>query len=297
MNEKKLSIRIASDMHLDKLMAHRMTVQQMADYFLPEDEKDKDSVMVLAGDISSSPTQLLAFLGIASERFKKVVFVPGNHEYYGHVMGVWDHEMTKIIREHLGHKVYAAIQYPRLFQIDDVSFIAGTLWADAGFTDRDKEQVGTWTDFTWIQLDYDKHWTPDLMRTHHLDLKQRMSKQLKFNDYAEGMQPRAKVVVSHHLPSRELVSERFLMPNGNDGSNGMFVGACDDLLQNEYTRPDVWIFGHTHDSKDQEVHGVRCVCNPMGYQQEWGTPENTYMRLSMLDGLAQAQVVPKFIEV
>jgi DNA repair exonuclease SbcCD nuclease subunit len=29
-----------------------------------------------------------------------------------------------------------------------------------------------------------------------------------------------------------------------------------------------WIYGHTHDAMEYELHGVTCICNPLGYPGE-----------------------------
>lgn len=29
-----------------------------------------------------------------------------------------------------------------------------------------------------------------------------------------------------------------------------------------------WIFGHTHDYREFEEFGIKCICNPLGYPSE-----------------------------
>jgi hypothetical protein len=101
------------------------------------------------------------------------------------------------------------------------------------------------------------------------------------------------VVVTHHLPSRRLVSARFWPRDGSDGANGGFVGDCENILAYEELAPDLWIHGHTHDSIDTMLWETRIVCGPAGYRGEWHTPHNSYW--SADNGKPCA--VPRFVEL
>jgi Icc-related predicted phosphoesterase len=105
--------------------------------------------------------------------------------------------------------------------------------------------------------------------------------------------PNKTVVVSHHLPSRRLVSARFWPKDGSDGANGGFASDCDNMICT--LEPNLWVHGHTHDTLDTTLWKTRVVCNPAGYRGEWATKYNTFM--SSENGLKQAVVTPKFLEV
>jgi calcineurin-like phosphoesterase family protein len=64
-------------------------------------------------------------------------------------------------------------------------------------------------------------------------------------------------VVSHHLPSKLSVAERFKtdMPSPCFASN----------LDHFFGKMDLWIHGHTHDNFDYESMGIRVICNHRGY--------------------------------
>jgi hypothetical protein len=101
------------------------------------------------------------------------------------------------------------------------------------------------------------------------------------------------VVITHHLPSRRLVSARFWPGDGSDGANGGFVGQCDDLLAGD-DAPDLWVFGHTHDSMDTTLWKTRVMCNPAGYRGEWMTKFNTFMKPNEK---GSREVVPVFVDL
>jgi hypothetical protein len=75
------------------------------------------------------------------------------------------------------------------------------------------------------------------------------------------------VVVTHHAPSRKSIHPRF----ADSLLNACFVSDAERLLDG--TRARLWIHGHTHDSFDYFLDGVRVVCNPRGYAEN-GVNEN-----------------------
>ena len=288
-------LRIASDLHLEGF-AGRNAETLVCD-FLPHDPRDADSMLVLAGDISSIPSQLIEFLSACLKRFSKVLFVSGNHEYYRHHFSQWNIDMEKRLTElHQsvladGRSLYFATWGIETVTISDVRFIFGTMWADGGPTLQDRGQVGFYlNDFRLIRAgDGFTLFTVQDMITQYKISKRRIRELL-----CEPCGLKKTVVVTHHLPSRRLVSARFWPGDGSDGANGGFVGDCDDLLAAEETAPALWIHGHTHDTIDTTLWKTRIVCNPLGYRGEWSSPYNRYMETG---GDGQSRVVPMFVEV
>lgn len=81
------------------------------------------------------------------------------------------------------------------------------------------------------------------------------------------------VVITHHLPSIQSVSERY----SNDILSACFASHLDELLG--YSK--LWIHGHTHDSFDYMANGTRVICNPRGYIPK-GVQENLEFNPSFL---------------
>jgi predicted phosphodiesterase len=262
-------LRICSDLHLEAFSGR--DVSTLAIDFLPADEQDANSILILAGDISSNPTQLLAFLGVIESRFKKVLYIPGNHEYYRQNYDAWNPEMADRFDLHLRNTVYAlgTVGY---YEIDDVRFIFSTLWGDGGPTLADQGQVGWYlNDFRIIERDdHSEHMFGAARRKFKVQDMIDLHKEQKARIVEYLKQPFAgrSVVVSHHLPSRRLVSPRFWPQDGSDGANGGFASNCDDILAYDHA-PDLWVHGHTHDAIDTKLWKTRVVCNPTGYRGEW----------------------------
>lgn len=264
-------IRVASDLHLEQLLGQRE--EFLAHTCLPPDPRDAESVLILAGDISSKPAQLLAFLGFLKDRFLKVIYIPGNHEFYGHEMGKWTMDMIAAIGGYFEGE--GAIEFSGCgvgcLELEGVRFIFTTLWADGGSTLADHANVGRFLrDFYVIKLG-DKKYTVSDMKDLHKAQKDKLKEFLEMS--FEGK----TVVATHHMPSYRLCHPRF----GGE-ANGGFASNCDAILAGD-NAPHLWVHGHTHDTIDMKLWKTRIVCNPMGYHMEWGSVHTVYG--------------PKFIEV
>ncbi|WP_407306209.1 metallophosphoesterase [Acinetobacter sp.] len=257
-------IRVASDLHLEGLAGQRE--EFLALTVLPADPRDAESVLVLAGDISSKPEQLIAFLGFLKDRFLKIIYIPGNHEWYGHEMAKWTMDMMAALGGYFEGE--GVIEFSGCgvgcIELEGVRFIFTTLWADGGKTLADHANVSRYlNDFRVIKLG-DKKFTVGDMKVLHRAQKEKLVEFLKLP--FEGK----TVVATHHLPSYRLCHPRF----GGD-ANGGFASNCDPILVGD-AAPHLWIHGHTHDTIDTTLWKTRIVCNPMGYHTEWGSVHTVY---------------------
>lgn len=253
-------IRVASDLHLEGFLGR--DYETLGIDFLPTDERDGTSILVLAGDISSHPEQLVGFLNTMSKRFLHVLYVPGNHEYYRHDFNVWNRSFRETqLHSNISFSTDDVVEV-KLW--DGLRFLITTLWADGG---RDVAEQ-TWVDrglndFRLIRLGDQRFTVKDMMRVHKLQ-KKALIKLLKTE--FDG----TTIVVTHHMPTYRLCHPRF----GND-INGGFAANCEDILAYDHA-PAIWIHGHTHDTGDGVYWKTRIVCNPAGYRGEWSTTFNTF---------------------
>ena len=88
MKRKETNIRVYSDIHQE---FHRERIL----FDVPIQDNDSESILVLAGDIDYLKFGLLLAERMAS-RFKAVIYVPGNHEYYNSKHGKLGEEQNKI---------------------------------------------------------------------------------------------------------------------------------------------------------------------------------------------------------
>jgi predicted phosphodiesterase len=279
-------LRCGSDLHLEAWLGQDAT--KLADFFLPEDPRDAESILILAGDISSHLDQLTGFLSVLVKRFERVLYVPGNHEFYRHHFEDQCRKMEAALSPLADDGLAFATDGVSNRVHDGVRFIFTTLWADGGPTLEDQAKTGyCLNDFRLITTgDPARRFTVSDMKGQFRRSKAELRTQL------EAPWAGKTVVITHHLPSRRLVSARFWPGDGSDGSNGGFVGQCDDLLAGDHA-PALWIHGHTHDTIDTRLWKTRVVCNPAGYRGEWSTEHNTFMRVE-----GQQRVVnPCFIDL
>ena len=258
-------IRIASDLHIDPF---GLDMPKISEFILPADERDAESILILAGDISSSVKQLAEFLKEVSKKFERVIAIPGNHEAYGHDINDWKASIRQEIK---GIKnIRYAEDFPKCEVFDGVRFIFGILWADGGKTLADQAFVAnSLNDFFIIRNGQKRFSVPDMIQEHKRQ-KKAIDRFLK--EPFEGK----SVVITHHLPSYRLISERFMpQPPFFKDMNGGFAANFDDILAYDHA-PALWIHGHTHDTIDTQLWKTRIICNPAGYRHEKANGFNAY---------------------
>lgn len=261
-----MNIRIVSDLHLEAYIGK--SPEWLASTFVPADERDAEAVLVLAGDISSDKVQLTLFIEAVTKRFHRTLFVPGNHEFYRHDYFEWCADMEQRLRQLGSDGVVAALGDVREVTLDGIHFILGTLWGDGGFKLQDRAQVGAGlVDFRLIRYGHNEahggieRFTVDRMVQLFKQQRAAIEQALKASTAEK------RVVITHHLPSRRLLSPRFWPGDGSDGINGGFVGECDNIICT--LEPTLWIHGHTHDTVDTQLWKTRIVANPKGYPREF----------------------------
>lgn len=233
-----MKIRLLSDLHTEFRLPYKS--EPLANY-------RGEDVLVLAGDIASGSTNTMEVLKFfKAQGYKHVVYVPGNHEYYGTRVEDFD---TKMIDK------CAAVEgihflNPGSVTIDGVLFIGATLWthfADDFFAMKAASR--NISDFRYI-----KDFTTD-------DAAQLYHNHLGFikNAY-EGRGNRKVVVVTHFLPARECIAPRF---QGPDLLNDYFANNLGGYISE--MSDTTWLFGHTHDAVDKLLGDTRVVANPHGY--------------------------------
>lgn len=252
-------IRVLSDLHLEQLLGQRE--EFLALTFVPPDPRDAESILVLAGDISSKPQQLVPFLGWLKDRFMKVYFIPGNHEYYGHEFHSWASNIEAALE---GSGIAFSGNGTMVHELEGVRLICATLWGDGGASFQEHAEIGRClNDFRLVKIGNKRFVVSDMQKIHKQH-KREIREQL--DRPFDGK----TVVVTHHMPSYQLCHPRF----GN-AINGGFAAHADDLMCGE-NAPTIWIHGHTHDSIDRKLHECRVVCNPAGYRYEYGGVHNIF---------------------
>lgn len=251
-------IRLLSDIHLEFDLEG-----SDEDFVIPRIPGEDEMVLVLAGDITANMDVVCHaphwwsvhtnWVKSAAIRHKAVVFVCGNHEFY--------HGHMKDVRE-WWRNVDASVQNfhfldNSLVVIDGVRFVGGTLWTSLrnGNPLTMLNVVDKMNDFKYITVmdrGVEKPFTAEDWLSEHYATTHFLETELA-NPF-EGK----TVVVSHHLPSFQSVSNEYI-----DKDNDGYASNLDSLILDNNI--DLWFHGHTHESVDYMIEDTRVVCNPRGY--------------------------------
>jgi len=301
-----MKIALASDIHLE-----------FGDILLKNDQQA--DVLILSGDICVAADLLEqtspdfkyghAALGTNKSRrihdffsnccamFPHVIYVMGNHEHYH-----YDFKYTiDHLKKMLSYLPNLHILDKEVFELNDVTFIGGTLW-----TDMNKEDPMTlfhvrsaMNDFNCVKNSnrmvsrqvpiYEENllYTEDgknggryikdekgnmfPIGYKHKDEPSKFCPEDSVEDHkkmldfirhvVEGNHDRKYVVVGHHTPSPFSIHKMY----ANDRTmNGAYTS---DLIDFIMDRPQIklWTHGHTHHPFDYMIKGTRVICNPRGY--------------------------------
>lgn len=248
-------IRPVSDLHID-----------VSKFDLPELDTDKQSVLVVAGDLCEMGFGTFPWEGWFFKhcpRFKAVVFVLGNHESYG---GEWGKALEnvkgtagKIPNLHVLNNDFVAI--------DDVVFVGTTFW-----TDCDNGNPMTYMRLKMGMSDYSQilKLTPQM---GHEENKKAVAFLKKFSEeFDQFSKPGDRlVVVTHHPPTRQAEDPKYQA----SPIAGGFTSDLDEVVYE--VEADLWLYGHVHQAKDFKLFGTRMLNNSRGYHSPrvFGQGEDT----------------------
>jgi len=235
-----MKLHILSDVHVE-----------FEPYDAPETNAD---IVVLAGDIHVGRNGF----DWARKQFpnKLVLYVLGNHEYYGKALP----EFTDTLRE-LAEGTNVHILEQDSLTLDGITFLGCTLWTDfelfgdariAGY-----EAAQKMTDYKRIRVspNYRRLRSDDTAAIYHLS-RRWLESQLQ--DV-----PNKLVVITHHAPSRKSLPEC----HQDDLLSAACVSNLDDLVKN--SNASLWIHGHLHVGSDYSLGNTRVLCNPKGYPDDY----------------------------
>lgn len=236
-----MKIQYASDLHLE--------FSANSSFLKRNPLKVAGEILVLAGDIGylgDDNYSKHSFWDWASDNYRQVIVVPGNHELYkSYDINNLHNGWTEHIRENV------TCYYNCVIPIENIDIIASTLWSRIRFEDAFQTERSV-SDFkrirngeellTWERFNAEHERCVDFIKKSVADSK------------AEHI-----VVATHHLPSTVLTAPE------HKGSpiNGAFVAELFDYIYD--SRIDYWIYGHSHRNIDAQIGQTKCISNQLGY--------------------------------
>lgn len=258
-----MRLRIVSDIHSefwDISPSNVSKVGRILEKIVPPKTIDHETTLVIAGDLGSMYSAqtvglIETCLAHFSKRFRTVLYIPGNHEYYGGNLrdtdGIIADIAAKFPNVNFGQKMIPGWKGPNIWMF--------TMW-----TDFDGENPASMAaahmgmnDYRAIKglRDVTLPTFPDETLAFHKKTRRLMEEKMGAGD----------IVITHHLPSRQSLDPAYT----SSSVNGAYASSLDELILER--KPRIWIHGHTHVACDYMIGETRVLCNPHGYGTQYLT--------------------------
>lgn len=255
-------IRPTSDLHLEFLADRMHKIPKIIERFiLPPMATDKETTLLISGDFGSMhyPKVYQWGMGCLAERFRHVLMIPGNHDYWGSNLRDGVVEINKYFTSYKNVVFDNFEKIPFNFLGDKRlnNIWMATLWTDYyggnplhmnvchSSMGKDHEFIGGIDDPT-------KNSTPDDMLKVNRCMVEMMD-----------IQP-GDLVMSHHGPSFKSIHKQY---ERQPMENSAYASDLEPLMARTF--PQYWFHGHTHHNFEYRVEETTVVCNPWGYWPNW----------------------------
>lgn len=205
-------------------------------------------VLILAGDIlpfGLHSTQT-AFIDVVADRFERVYWIPGNHEYYDYDAATISNPLLEKLRSNVWLVNNQVVTYK------DICFICSTLWSKIQPINEFEVQRCI-SDFFSIQ------WLNEKITTRQFNELHRQSVTFLENALKENSGNK-NIVVTHHVPTLYQYPAQYR----NSPLNDAFVTELHDLIHHSGAR--YWIYGHHHcNTPAFNIGSTTLLTNQLGY--------------------------------
>lgn len=247
-----MQIRVLSDLHIE-WSNNQFTLKELP--------TDSETTLILAGDIGGG-TDATVLIKEWSKRFKHIIYVAGNHEFYGHTLEITNVDIAKELQG-IPNVHYLSLETGTSVELDSVAFFGETFWTSL----YDPSNPGAeWfvrrymNDLRYIKrvcpdTGADIPFTTDYWKERFASAKQSLENVLKSNP------DKSVVVVTHHAPSQMSSSMSRFDIRSLDCA--YFTDMSELILCNPNIK--LWCHGHMHNSSHYYIGDTRVIANPFGY--------------------------------
>lgn len=241
-----MKIHLVSDLHTDSWEDFASVDP------VDEIQEDLGDVLIVAGDLMEcerrKPEQIVDTFKRLRAKAERVLYLPGNHEYYRLDFNALDlKSMCKAVGiDWIGREVVT---------IEGQRFLGATLWYNTLAPDVEA-QGRDWSDFC---IGGHSVFNPG---EHRRDV-----------EFLRGNVRKGDVVITHFLPSHASVAPQY----AGAATNVYFVVPQDTLIK--MAAPKLWLHGHTHTPCDYHIGQTRVACAPLGHPSEVAVAEMMDERL------------------
>lgn len=243
-SDMRMRVFALSDIHVDyEANARWIANLSIAEY--------RDDVLILAGDVTDKRRLLEWCLSALANRFKKVLFVPGNHDLW---VRDEDREINSLQKfEEVCAVVEGSGASMQAFRGQGVSIIPLLAWYDYSFGEPSEKLRAVWMDYRACR--WPKGFTEKDVTAHFAAL----------NDKQVGSANATVITFSHFLPRRDLLpgfspsADRLLYP---------VLGSTRLERQLRKLNSKIHVYGHSHVNRHVKIDGVSYINNAFGYPRE-----------------------------
>lgn len=255
---KRIMLRLflASDMHFECRREKPLPA-------LP-DEADFD-VLVLAGDIGELPDAIAGIDRlIAALPATPMVYVAGNHEFY---RGHYQRTLSALREAYRGCEQIHFLERNAL-ELRGYTFLGCTLWSGLdGLGPMVEEELlehGSALIPDFSMIDYEDRDAPSGVRSFQpRDMQALHRRSVRWLEGRLEMSNAEKtIVITHFPPTMAARHQRIAV----DRLSAYFQADCGCLVRRH--QPALWLYGHTHYSREDHYGKTRVVSNQLGYPGE-----------------------------
>lgn len=255
----KQKFRVLSDLHLEFGL-----------WFMPPQEDDHETVLILAGDIHVKgrvvlPTALRheekdqtvsSWMEHLQQRYKAVLVILGNHDYWGGCINRIPEKIKEYIQSRGWNNVH--LLDDDYIDIDGVRYVGSTFWTDMNHGDAMSriQDEATSNNYRKIKYNYSRK-----IKSEHLELKHMRSKRYIEQVVAESKLP--VVLAMHQAPAVESWYNAY--PN-----KPVEWGDVSDLAEwiNSLIKVVYVVHGHIHETLSYWIGNKNVITNPRGYNPD-----------------------------
>ncbi|HEY6924789.1 MAG TPA: metallophosphoesterase [Steroidobacteraceae bacterium] len=233
-----------SDIHVD----YEMNARWLAGLSTSEYRED---VLIVAGDISDSLERVGWALSILTARFRRVMFVPGNHELWVIRDRASRGSLDKFARLQAVVAQSGASMQPEILGRIQIVPLLG--WYDYSFGPPSNELLESWMDFHACR--WPAHFQMQDVAAHFQAL----------NPEPHDMHAGMRISFSHFLPRIDLMppyiprARRMLYP---------VLGSASLEEQLRTLKSRIHVYGHSHVNRQVAIDDVVYINNAFGYPDE-----------------------------
>ena len=203
--------------------------------------------LLIGGDLMplNSLGQFSEFIDFLSSNWKTVIWVPGNHEFYGSDLAQFIAPRIDKIRDNI------ILCHRSTIELNGINISGCTLWSEIG-KNHETAITSSLQDFNAIK------WKGKKLSVENYNLMHKKDIDFLSNSSVTN----SSVIISHHVPTLKNYPSKY------DGSNLNQAFVSENNLLIEKSNAAYWIYGHHHvNTRSFMLNKTMVLTNQLGYVQ------------------------------